>query len=152
MSDSIGNGQPQHIPSTEIPMSKLLSYAKRVLVIFEKSLQEIGRRIGQLTNLALAIALFVCPIFALVLASFCAAFGVVNLLGGGEFLIFLLFWFFVGLIGWYVSPHVQPKVSEALLALLKDDPPRKNRSDTRDRANSKFSGRSEVFDVVADRQ
>src|SRR5208282_1711409 len=52
-----------------------------------------------------------------------AAFGVEQLIGGGPFLIFALFWFFVGLIGWYVSPHVQPQIIEALHALLKQSSP-----------------------------
>jgi hypothetical protein len=108
-------------------MNKLLLCTKKVLGIFDEGLREIGHVIGQLTNVGLAIALFLGPIVALLLVSLYAALGVAPLLGGGDFLGVLLFGCFVGLIGWYVSPHVQPKVLEALLALLKVDPSQRNR-------------------------
>jgi hypothetical protein len=109
-------------------MNKLLFCTKKVLVIFDQGLHEVGRLIGELTIAGLAIALCLCPIVALLLVSLYAALGVATLLGGGDFLGVLLFWCFVGLIGWYVSPHVQPKVLEAFLALAKVDPSQRNRS------------------------
>jgi hypothetical protein len=78
--------------------------AKSVFRTVHQGLQAIGRCVGQLTNLALAIALFITPIFVMLMASLYAAFGVSELLGGGTFLIFVSFWVFVALIGWYVSP------------------------------------------------
>ena len=57
----------------------------------------------------------------MLMASLYAAFGVSELLGGGTFLMFVLFWVFVALIGWYVPPHVQTRITEAFQALLKSN-------------------------------
>jgi len=95
------------------------AHVQRVLVGLHHGLQAIGRSVGQLTLFALAIGLFLTPIFAMLMASLYAAFAVSELLGGGTFLTFVFFWVFVTLIGWYVSPHVQPQVGEAMRALLK---------------------------------
>jgi hypothetical protein len=84
-------------------------------------LQAIGRVIGQLASIALGVALVLASISAVIAASMYMAVGVVKLTGGGAFVIFLLFWIFVSLIAWYVAPHVQPKIREALRALLHDD-------------------------------
>jgi hypothetical protein len=32
-----------------------------------------------------------------------------------------MFWFFIGLIGWYVSPHLLPQISNAMSALLRSE-------------------------------
>jgi hypothetical protein len=92
---------------------------KRVLRTMHQGLQAIGRCVGQLTVIALAILLFLAPIVALLMTSVYAAFGVAELIGGGTFIIFVLFWVFIALTGWYVSPYVQPRISEAVQALLK---------------------------------
>jgi hypothetical protein len=92
---------------------------QRVFVGLHHGLQAIGRCVGQLTLFVLAISLFIVPIFVMLMASLYAAFGVSELLGGGTFVIFVLFWVFVTLIGWYASPHVQPQIDKALSALLK---------------------------------
>ncbi|HXP02878.1 MAG TPA: hypothetical protein VN808_02085 [Stellaceae bacterium] len=95
--------------------------ARRTLLILHQSLQGTGRFAAQLTILALVALLGLAPVFILLMASLYGAYGVVSLIGGGAFVVFLVFWVFVGLIGWYVSPHVQPQISEALKALLKSD-------------------------------
>jgi hypothetical protein len=97
------------------------AHVQRVFVGLHHGLQAIGRCVGQLTLLALALGLFLTPIFLMLMASLYAAFGVSELLGGRTFLIFVLFWVFVALIGWYVPPHVQQRISEAVQALLKSD-------------------------------
>ena len=95
--------------------------AKTLFLTLHHGFQAIGRAVGQLASIALGIGLFLASISAVLAASMCAAVGVVKLTGGGAFVIFLLFWVFVALIGWYVAPHVQPKIREALRALLHDD-------------------------------
>ena len=94
---------------------------KRVLRTMHQGLQAIGRCVGQLTVFALAILLFLTPIVAVVMTSLYAAVSVAELIGGGTFMIFVFFWVFIALIGWYVSPYVQPRISEAVQALLKSD-------------------------------
>jgi hypothetical protein len=95
--------------------------ARRVLRTMHQGLQAIGRCVGQLTVIALVILLFLAPIVALLMTSVYASVGVTELIGGGTFMIFVCFWVFIALIGWYVSPHVQPRISEAVRALLKSD-------------------------------
>jgi hypothetical protein len=63
-----------------------------------------GKIIGQLTILALVVGLFIAPVLAMLTASFYIAFGLAHLIGAEIFVGFVMFWFFVGLIGWYVSP------------------------------------------------
>jgi hypothetical protein len=95
--------------------------AKSVFRTVHQGLQAIGRCVGQLTLLALAIGLFITPIVALLMVSLEAALGVSELLRGGTFLMLVLFCGFVVLIASYVSPNVQPRVAEALQALLKSN-------------------------------
>jgi hypothetical protein len=93
--------------------------AKRALVTLHHGLEGIGPWVAQLTVIALVAILFLVPLFAMLIGSFFMAFCVERLIGGGAFLIFAMVWVFIGLIGWYVSPHVQPQISEAMKALLK---------------------------------
>ena len=93
---------------------------KTALLTLHHGLQAIGRAIGQLASILLGVGLFLASISAVIAASMYMAVGVAKLSGGGSFVIFLLFWVFVSLIGWYVAPHVQPKIREALRALLHD--------------------------------
>jgi hypothetical protein len=80
-----------------------------------------GKIIGQLTILALVVGLFIAPVLAMLTASFYIAFGLAHLIGAEAFVGFVMFWFFVGLIGWYVSPHVLPQISNAMSALLRSE-------------------------------
>src|SRR5438445_11777514 len=94
---------------------------KRVLATLHHRLQAIGRFVGQLTIMALAAVLCFVPIFALLMASFYIANGVATLIGGGMVVMFIVFWVVIVLMGFYVSPHVQPRIGDALRALLKLD-------------------------------
>jgi FtsH-binding integral membrane protein len=89
--------------------------------VLHRSLDRIGRAVGQLTVFVLAISLFIAPMAAMIFGCFFAAFGVEYLTGGGVALTFVLFWLFIGLIGGYVTPHVQPQISAAFIALLKSN-------------------------------
>jgi hypothetical protein len=80
-----------------------------------------GKIIGQLTILALVLGLFIAPVLAMLTASFYIAFGLAHLIGAEAFVGFVMFWVFVGLIGWYVSPHVLPQISDAMSALLRSE-------------------------------
>jgi hypothetical protein len=80
-----------------------------------------GKIIGQLTILALVVGLFIAPVLAMLTASFYIAFGLAHLIGAEIFVGFVMFWFFVGLLGWYVSPHVRPQISNAMSALLRSE-------------------------------
>src|SRR5437868_2367525 len=79
----------------------------------------IGRFIGQLMILALVAGLFVAPLAAMFMASFYIAFTLAH--GAGALLSFVIFCVFVGLAGWYVTPHVQPQISNAISALLRSE-------------------------------
>jgi len=79
----------------------------------------LGKLIGQITILALAAALFIAPVTAILMASFYFSFILAH--GAGEFLGFVIFCVLVGLSGWYVTPHVQPQISNAISALLRSD-------------------------------
>src|SRR6266513_5012322 len=79
----------------------------------------LGGLIGQITILVLAAALFIAPVTAIVMASFYISFSLAQ--GAGEFLGFVIFCVLVGLSGWYVTPHVQPQISNAMSALLKSE-------------------------------
>ena len=89
--------------------------------ILNRWLTAAGKIIGQLTLLALVAGLFVAPLLAVLTASFYIAFGFAHLIGAGVFVSFVLFLVFVGLFGWYVSPHVQPQISNAMSALLRSE-------------------------------
>jgi len=80
-----------------------------------------GKIIGQLTILALVAGLIVAPVLATLTTSFYIAVGLANLIGAGVFVEFVLFWVFVGLIGFYVSPHVLPQINNAISALLRSE-------------------------------
>jgi hypothetical protein len=60
------------------------AFAKRVLITLHRGLQGIGRGIGHLTLFVLAIGLYLTPIVAVIMASFFAAGGVSEFLGGGR--------------------------------------------------------------------
>ena len=79
----------------------------------------LGRLIGQITILALAATLFIAPVTAILMASFYVSFSLAH--GAGEFLGFVIFCVLVGLSGWYVTPHVQPQISNAISALLRSE-------------------------------
>src|SRR5438270_6165029 len=79
----------------------------------------LGRLIGQITILVLAAALFIAPVTAILVASFYISFTLAH--GAGEFLDFVIFCVLVGLSGWYVTPHVQPQISNAMSALLRSE-------------------------------
>jgi hypothetical protein len=89
--------------------------------ILNRRLIAAGKIIGQLAILALVAGLFIAPVLAMFTASFYAAFGFAHLIGAGVFGGFVLFWVFAGLIGWYVSPNVQPQISNAMSALLRSE-------------------------------
>jgi hypothetical protein len=89
--------------------------------LLNRGLAAAGKIIGQLTILALVAGLIIAPVLAMLMASFYAAFGFAHLIGAGVFGGFVLFWVFAGLIGWYVSPHVQPQISNAIWALLRSE-------------------------------
>ena len=82
-------------------------------------LTALGRLIGQITILALAAALFIAPATAILMVSFYISFTLAH--GAGEFLSFVIFCVLVGLSGWYVTPHVQPQISNAISALLRSE-------------------------------
>ncbi len=92
-----------------------------MLSMLNRWLTAAGKIIGQLTILALVTGLFIAPVLAMLTASFYIAFGLAHLIGAGVFVGFVLFWVFVGLVGWYVSPHVQPQISNAMSALLRSE-------------------------------
>ena len=79
----------------------------------------LGRLIDQITILALAAALFIGPVTAILMASFYVSFTLAH--GAGEFMGFVIFCVLVGLSGWYVTPHVQPQISNAISALLRSE-------------------------------
>ena len=82
-------------------------------------LTAIGRLIGQITILALVAGLFIAPVTAMVMASFYIASVLAH--GAGIFVGFVTFSVLVGFIGWYVTPHVQPQISNAISALLRSE-------------------------------
>jgi len=84
-----------------------------------RSLHALGKNIGQLVLIALAIGLFIMPLGTILIASLFAAAYVGNLLGGGTLVTFFLFWIPVVLTGLYVAPHVQPQLGAAFSELLK---------------------------------
>src|SRR5437660_6060230 len=86
---------------------------------FNTVLIALGRLIGQITILALAAALFIAPVTVILMASFYISFTLAH--GAGEFLSFVIFCVLVGLSGWYVTPHVQPQISNAISALLRSE-------------------------------
>src|SRR5258708_6241012 len=79
----------------------------------------IGRLIGQIMILALVAGLFVAPMAAMLMASFYIAFTLAD--GAGAFLGFVIFCVLIGLSVWYVTPHVQPQISNAISALLRSE-------------------------------
>jgi hypothetical protein len=81
-------------------------------------LEAIGTAIAQITKLALVALLFAAPLFAAIFASLFAAVEVGRLIGGGAFVAFVLFWLFIGLVGFYVAPRVQPQIRKAMAAVL----------------------------------
>jgi hypothetical protein len=87
--------------------------------VLHRSLDRVGQIVGQLTVFVLAMTLLIAPVAAMIFGCFFAAFGVEYLTGGGVALMFVLFWLFGGLIGVYVTPHVQRQIHEAFIALLK---------------------------------
>ncbi len=89
------------------------------LLALDHALQAIGRLVGQLTALALIVLLFLAPVFAMLLGCVYAAVGVEKLTGGGAWVWGPLFWVFIGVIGWYVSPHIQPQIGGAMTVLMK---------------------------------
>ena len=93
----------------------------KIFHLFHRSLDAIGKVIGQLTVFVLAISLFIMPVAALVLGSLFAAAGVSSLIGGGIWLTLSLVWVFIGLIGFYAAPHAQPQISAAFAELLKSN-------------------------------
>ena len=90
-----------------------------ILTKLNRGLIAAGKIIGQLAILVLVAGLFITPLLAMLTASFYIAFGLAHLIGAEGFVSFVVFWIFVGLIGWYVSPHVLPQISNAMTALLR---------------------------------
>ncbi len=90
-----------------------------MLSMLNNGLIGIGKLIGQLTILALVAGLFIAPVMAMLMASFYIAFGLAHEAGG--FVGFVMFCALTGLIGWYVAPHVQPQISNAMTALLRSE-------------------------------
>ena len=79
----------------------------------------LGKIIGQITILALVAGLFIAPVTAMLMASFYIA--SVLAYGAGVFAGFVMFCVLVGFVGWYVAPHVQPQISNAITALLRSE-------------------------------
>ena len=79
----------------------------------------IGKIIGQITILALAAGLFIAPVAAMLMGSFYIAVSLAH--GAGVVVGFVMFWILVGFIAWYVTPHVQPQISNAISALLRSE-------------------------------
>ena len=95
---------------------------KTLFLTLNRWLQAIGRAIRETgQDCAWHRKLFLASISAVIAASMYMAVGVVKLTGGGAFLSFPIILGFVSLIGWYVAPQVQPKIREAIRALLHDD-------------------------------
>jgi hypothetical protein len=65
-----------------------------------------------LTIIALVAGLFFAPILAMLMAALYAGFAISDLVEGGPF---------VALVGWYVAPHVQLRVGDAMKALLRSN-------------------------------
>jgi hypothetical protein len=100
-----------------IAMGRLM----KIFHLIHRSLDAIGKIIGQLVVLVIAISLFIAPLAALVTGSLFAAAEVSNLIGGGIWLTLSLFWVFVGLIGFYAGSHALPQISAAIGELLKSN-------------------------------
>jgi hypothetical protein len=90
----------------------------RPLLTLHHGLEAIRRAIGQVTRLVLGALLFAAPLFAAVAASLVAAVMVAVLVGGGALVYLPLFPVFMGFIGFYVSPHVQPQMGNVLLGRM----------------------------------
>lgn len=94
--------------------------AKQLLLMLHLGLQEIGKVVGRLGLLVLFLGLFFVPILALLMASFYAALGVGSIIGGGNLVVNVLLFFGFGfLFAYYIVPHVQPQIREAMMALLR---------------------------------
>ena len=74
-----------------------------------------------LVQLALVAALFLVSIAAPLWVSLVAAIAVERWIGGGVATMIVNLCGSLALIGRYVAPHVQPRITAALYALLKTD-------------------------------
>jgi hypothetical protein len=93
----------------------------KILLTLHHGLEAIGGLIGPLIIMALVLGLFIALVLAMLRVSLYAALGIADITGGGIWVVLPMFCIFIGLIGWYVSPHVQPQISGAMMALLKSD-------------------------------
>lgn len=99
-------------------LARLANVCAGSIAVVHHGLEAIGSQIAIVAKLVLVAILFFAPLFAVVFGSLVAGVEVAGLVGGGDFVGFLLFFVFVGVIGVYVSPHVQPQISKAIMALL----------------------------------
>src|SRR5260221_6295485 len=116
-----GTSRPCRWPERTVIVAKQQDERMNILSILNRGLAAAGKIIGQLMILALVAGLFIVPVLAMLTASFYLAFGLMHLIGAEVFVSFVMFWVFVGLIGWYVSPHVLPQISNAISALLRSE-------------------------------
>ena len=100
---------------------EIMGRTMSVLNLLHRSLNAIGKVIGQLTVFILAMGLWAAPVIALVIGSLFTAAEISSLIGGGVWLTLSLFWVFVGLISFYATPHASPQISAAFMALLKSN-------------------------------
>ena len=94
---------------------------KPLLLVLHHGLQTIGKAIGLVGRIALVAFLFV-GVLGVLPVSLIAAAEIAGLVGGGVVAFGLLFFGFIGLVGVYVVPHVQPQVIKAVVALLQEAP------------------------------
>jgi hypothetical protein len=88
------------------------------LLAVHHGLQAIGTAIAQLAKLALVALLFALPLLVTIFVCLLAAVEVARLIGGGTFVTFVLFCTLIGLVGFYVAPHIQPQINKAMSAVL----------------------------------
>lgn len=112
--------RPPHMGEPNSTRFRAPRWMQRVASEVNVWLTEIGRLAANLVILALALGLVFGPIILLlVVSAYLAWFA--DALGGHDLIAFVAFWGFLGAIVWCVSPHLAPRISAALSALVKKD-------------------------------
>jgi hypothetical protein len=93
-----------------------------LISMVHRGLKAAGKGIAPLIALALVAVLFLVPVLAVLMARLYAGWWAADLVGAGTWMTFILFWVFVGLIGFYISPYIQPQIGAAMRALLNGPP------------------------------
>jgi hypothetical protein len=109
------------ISANSIPKAEVVTPENHPLLKLHHGLMELGRFIGIILRLALVAILFGVPVLILIFGGLVTGVWISGLFGGGAFIGFVLFWPIVGVVGFYVAPHVQPQIRNAMLSLLADD-------------------------------